>query len=154
MKPLTKKLPQLILWQNSSVVSSKWVKFCGVHLWQRQSTGYCTGKGLSQELKNGGLVLWCFKTGQKSGLNHTMHTVQLLLETMQTELKKAYTQYNCIKQDPNSCNTWIGQLIEVQVQSSGQTKESLWKQVQSWKWIHLMAHQVKFVLGKVAVLSH
>jgi len=63
------------------------------------------------------------KQSQKGGLKHNMNVVQLLAETMQMELKKVYTRYNQIKQDPNSQDTWIGQLIEVQGQSTGHKKQ-------------------------------
>jgi len=58
-----------------------------------------------------------------------MQAVQQPITNLQMELKNVYTRYNQIKQDPNSQDTWIGQLIEMQAQSTGQKKASLWKQL-------------------------
>jgi len=51
----------------------------------------------------GSLVL-CSRA-KKGGSTHTTNTVQLPVETLQLELKKVYTRYHCIKNDPNSWDT-------------------------------------------------
>jgi len=53
------------------------------------------------------------------------------------------------KKDPSSQDTWIGQLIEAQAQTTGKQKKTLWKQLGSRECIQLTACQVKFVLGKM-----
>jgi len=66
------------------------------------------------------LVLW--HHAKKGGLNHNMMAIHLPMEDLQDELKKAYCQYHQGKKDPNSCNTWIVQLIEAQATATGHTK--------------------------------
>ncbi len=51
-----------------------------------------------------------------------MQVVHQPFEILKMKLKKAYKRYNHIKQDPNSCDNWIGQLIEAQAQSTSQKK--------------------------------
>jgi len=50
-----------------------------------------------------------------------------------------YGQYHRLKKDPNSRDTWLGQLIEAQAQATGRKKKLLWKQIQSREHIRLTA---------------
>jgi len=86
---------------------------------------------------------------KKGGLTHNLNVVHLPAETLKEELQKAYWRYHQHKSDPNSHDTWIGQLIEVQAQDTSRKKATLWKQCWSWEHIKCTAHQVKFVLGKL-----
>jgi len=89
------------------------------------------------------------KLSKKGGLTHNLNAIWFPEETVREELKKAYGRYHRIKKDPNSRDTWIGQLIEAQAQTTGKPKKTLWKQLHSREHIQLTAHQVKFVLGKM-----
>jgi len=96
----------------------------------------------------GSLVLW--HQAKKGGVTHNLNAMHWPAEQLQAELMWAYRQYDCLKKDPNWRDQWIGQLVDVQAQATGQKKAAIWKQMQWHKQIHKMAQQVKHALGKVS----
>jgi len=69
--------------------------------------------------------------GKKGGLTHTLHVIQLPVETIREELQKALLFLSWLKKDPNIRDTWLGQLIDAQAQATGWKNKILWKQIKS-----------------------
>jgi len=78
-----------------------------------------------------------------------LEVIQLPMETIKNNIAKAICQYRHIKRDLDRRDTWLGQMIEAQVQATGQTSKRLWKQIRTRERIQLTAKQVKMALGKV-----
>jgi len=86
---------------------------------------------------------------RKGGFQHNLMSIHIPMVSHQDELAKAYHQYHQLKKQPHIRDTWIGQLIKVQAQVTGQKKKTLWKQIWCRKQARLTARQVKFALGKL-----
>jgi len=64
---------------------------------------------------------------KKGGMSHKLKTLHLPIKELTKKLKKAYHCYHTLKNDSQSQDTWIGQLIEAQANTTLWTKKEMWK---------------------------